>query len=74
METFLTTDPIEARACRRAQYAGWVAAFSFGRVAVTGIVHSVKEHALSSPKFWTIRIQVKAMPVAKANRRSYAAR
>jgi hypothetical protein len=49
VQTFQTTDLIEARACRRAQFSGWIKTFNVGGASISGLVHSVKEDILSNP-------------------------
>jgi hypothetical protein len=59
VQTFQTTDLIEARACRRAQFSGWIKTLNVGGASITGFVHSVKEDILSNPAQWTIQIIAK---------------
>jgi hypothetical protein len=59
VQTFQTTYLIEARACRRAQFAGWIKTLNVGGASITGLVHSVKEDTLSNPAQWTIQIIAK---------------
>jgi hypothetical protein len=59
VQTFQTTDLIEARACRRAQFSGWIKTLNVGGASITGLVHSVKEDILSNPAQWTIQIIAK---------------
>jgi hypothetical protein len=59
VQTFQTTNLIEARACRRAQFSGWIKTLNVGGASVTGLVHSVKEDSLCNPALWTIRIIAK---------------
>jgi len=56
VQTFQTTNLIEARACRRAQFSGWIKTLNVGGASVTGLVHSVKEDGLCNPALWTIQI------------------
>ncbi len=56
MQRFETTQFIEARRCRYAQFGGRQARVTLGGVTVTGIVHSVMEDASSKPKKWIIKI------------------
>jgi len=59
VQTFQTTNLIEARACRRAQFSGWIKTLNVGGASVTGLVHSVKEDGLCNPALWTIQIIAK---------------
>ena len=56
MQTFETTQPTEARRCRAAQFRGIPTRMSLSGVSVTGLVHSIREDALSEPKKWIIKI------------------
>jgi hypothetical protein len=56
MQTFETTQSIEARRCRYAQFGGRQASVTLSGVTVTGVVHSVMEDASSEPKRWIIKI------------------
>lgn len=59
MQTFETTQFIEARRCRYAQFGGRRASVTVCGVPITGIVHSVMEDASSKPKKWIIKIASK---------------
>ena len=74
MQAYSTSNPAEARAGRRAQFAGRVTTLAIGGVPVTGFVHSVQENDLSSPSEWMIKVHVKELITHKPNRRSYKAR
>lgn len=74
MKTYLTNNPVEARAGRRAQFAGRITTFAIGGVSVTGLVHSVQEIAPSSPSEWMIKVSLRELITYKPHRRSYAAR
>jgi hypothetical protein len=67
VQVFQTNDVIEARTCRRAQFAGVVKEVVLGGISITGLVHSVKEETIV-PKQWTITIVPKALPVFKSRR------
>ena len=67
MQIFQTNDVIEARTCRRAQFAGVIKEVMLGGIAITGLVHSVKEETFV-PKRWTVTIIPKAIPVFKSKR------
>ena len=69
VQTFQTTDLIEARACRRAQFSGWIKTLNVGGASVTGLVHSVKEDGLSNPALWTIQIIAKEQRTFKRQQR-----
>ena len=69
MQTFQTTDLIEARRCRRAQYGGMVSTVQLNGAAVTGLVHSVVEDPEIAPVQWTIQIVPKELPEFKLRRR-----
>lgn len=53
-QTFETTQDIEARRCRAAQFKGMLTRMSLSGVSVTGFVHSIREE--SEPKKWIINI------------------
>ena len=67
MQIFQTDDVIEARTCRRAQFAGVIKEVMLGGISITGLVHSVKEETFV-PKRWTVAIIPKAIPVFKSKR------
>jgi hypothetical protein len=56
MQSFEITDPIEARRSRFAQFKGQKATVTLNGLAVTGMVHSVKEHQSSNPTRWTVTV------------------
>jgi hypothetical protein len=74
VQTFQTTDLIEARACRRAQFSGWIKTLNVGGASITGLVHSVKEDSLCNPALWTIQIIAKEQLTFEHQRRYTAAR
>jgi hypothetical protein len=51
-----TTDEIEARRARRAQYSGQISTLQLGGQTVVGLVRSVMRDAGSSPSIWTIKV------------------
>jgi hypothetical protein len=51
-----TSDPIEARRSRYAQYRGQVATLTFGLATVRGTVRSVREDSSSVPVRWLVTI------------------
>jgi hypothetical protein len=67
VQIFQTNDVIEARTCRRAQFAGVVRQVMLGGISITGLVHSVKEESFV-PRQWTVTIIPKAIPVFKSKR------
>jgi hypothetical protein len=67
VQIFQTNDVIEARTCRRAQFAGVIKEVMLGGISITGLVHSVKEETFV-PKRWTVMIIPKAIPVFKSKR------
>jgi hypothetical protein len=56
MQTIETTDPIEARRARIAQYRGGQAQFTLMGTTINGIVRSVMEVRSSTPKRWIITV------------------
>jgi hypothetical protein len=58
MQTFETTDALDARRCRYAQYAGHVKTVRVCGSTITGIVHSVMEDPTREPTKWIIKIAV----------------
>jgi hypothetical protein len=56
MQTFETTDPKLAQRSRFAQYRGFKTTLTVDGSPVTGIVHSVKEVASSSPVRWIVTV------------------
>jgi hypothetical protein len=56
MQTFETTDQNLARRCRFAQYRWLKTTVTVNGSPVTGIVHSVKEVASSSPARWIVTV------------------
>jgi hypothetical protein len=73
VQTFQTTDLIEARACRRAQFSGWIKTLNVGGASVTGLVHSVKEDSFCNPALWTIQIIAKEQRTFKRQQRHTSA-
>jgi hypothetical protein len=67
VQIFQTNDVIEARTCRRAQFAGVIKEVMLGGISITGLVHSVKEETFV-PRRWTVTIIPKAIPFFKSNR------
>jgi hypothetical protein len=67
VQIFQTNDVIEARTCRRAQFAGVVKEVTLGGISITGLVHSVREETLI-PRQWTVAIIPKPVPVFKSRR------
>jgi hypothetical protein len=59
MQTIETTNPIEARRARYAQYRGQRATLTLMGSAVTGMVCSVNEDRSSTLKRWTITLVAK---------------
>jgi hypothetical protein len=56
MQTIETTDPIEARRARFAQYRGQKTTLTLMGSTVTGLVRSVSEDKSSTPKRWIITV------------------
>jgi hypothetical protein len=56
MQTIETTDPIEARRARYAQYRGQKATLTLMGSTITGVVRSVNEDASGTLKRWTITV------------------
>ncbi len=69
VQTFHTSDFVEARGCRRAQFTGRISTVQVSGTAVTGLVHSVEEDPFMSPAQWTIKIVPKDLPRFKPLRR-----
>jgi hypothetical protein len=67
VQIFQTNDVIEARMCRRAQFAGVAKEVMLGGISITGLVHSVKEDSFV-PGQWTVTIIPKTIPVFKSKR------
>jgi hypothetical protein len=59
MHTIETTDPIEARRARYAQYRGREATLTLMGATVTGMVRSVNETGSGSLKRWTVTVFAK---------------
>jgi hypothetical protein len=59
MQTIETTNPIEARRARYAQYRGQKATLALMGSTVTGVVCSVKEDRSGTLKRWTITVVAK---------------
>jgi hypothetical protein len=58
MQTFETTDALDARRCRYAQYAGLPKTLALCGSTVTGIVRSVMQDTSCTPPKWIIKIAV----------------
>jgi hypothetical protein len=56
MQTIETTNPIEARRARYAQYRGQKATLKLMGSTVTGVVRSVNESGSGTLKRWTITV------------------
>jgi hypothetical protein len=56
MQTIETTDPIEARRARYAQYRGQKATLMLMGSSITGVVRSVNEDGSGSPKRWIVTV------------------
>lgn len=56
MQQIETTDPVEARRARRAQYRGQQARLTLSGSALTGYVRSVMEDRSSSPTRWIVTL------------------
>jgi hypothetical protein len=56
MQTIETTNPIEARRCRYAQYRGEKVRLILNGSPVTGMVRSVMEVKWSNPTRWIVRV------------------
>ena len=56
MQQIQTSDPVEARRSRYAQYRGQIATLTFGIETVRGRVQSVKEDDSSTPVRWLVTI------------------
>jgi hypothetical protein len=59
MQTIETTNPIEARRARYAQYRGQKATLILMGSTVTGLVRSVNEQGSGTLKRWTITVVAK---------------
>jgi hypothetical protein len=59
MHTIETTDPIEARRARYAQYRGQKATLMLQGATVTGMVPSVNEQGAGSLKRWIVTVFAK---------------
>jgi hypothetical protein len=68
MQTIKTTNPIEARRARYAQYRGQKATLTLMGTTVTGMVRSVNEDRSGALKRWTVTVVAKE---GIARRRSY---
>ena len=69
LQTFQTSDLVEARRCRRAQFAGRISTVQVSGTSVTGLVHSVLEEPFTAPAQSTIKIVPKDLPKFKPLRR-----
>jgi hypothetical protein len=59
LQTIETTNAIEARRARYAQYTGREATLTLMGSTVTGMVRSVNEHGSGTLKRWTIMVVAK---------------
>ena len=59
MQTIETTNPIEARRARYAQYRGQKATLTLMGAAVTGFVRSVSENGSGTLKRWIVTVVAK---------------
>lgn len=59
MQAIETTDAVEARRARIAQYRGGNAQFTLRGMTINGIVRSVMEVRSSTPKRWIITVIAK---------------
>ena len=59
MQTIETTNPIEARRARYAQYRGQKATLTLMGSIVTGMVRSVNEHGSGPLKRWIVTVVAK---------------
>jgi hypothetical protein len=59
MHTIETTDPIEARRARYAQYRGQQATLTLMGLTVTGMVRSVNELGTGKLKRWIVTMSAK---------------
>jgi hypothetical protein len=58
MQTLETTEVLEARRCRYAQYGGQAKTVTVGGSTIRGVVRSVMEVAACTPKKWIVKIAV----------------
>jgi hypothetical protein len=56
MQTFETTDALDARRCRYAQFSGLPKTVTVCGSTITGMVRSVMEDASCTPTKWIIKI------------------
>ncbi|HEY0912804.1 MAG TPA: hypothetical protein VGD75_21490 [Bradyrhizobium sp.] len=56
MQTIETSEPIEARRCRYAQFRGIPATLQLGGITVRGLVRSVMELKTSPTPRWAVTI------------------
>jgi hypothetical protein len=56
MQTIETTDPVEARRARFAQYRGQRTTLQLRGSSITGTVRSVAEDGSSTPKRWIVTV------------------
>jgi hypothetical protein len=59
MQTIETTNPIEARRARYAQYSGQKATLTLMGSTVTGLVRSVNEESSGTLKRWIVTVVAK---------------
>ena len=74
MQLFQTSDPIEARTCRRAQFSGFAKELAVNGVAISGLVHSVKEDDSLVPTLWTVTIIPQVILACKPRRSGSASK
>jgi hypothetical protein len=67
MQSIETTDRIEARRARIAQYRGGIVRFSMMGMTINGIVQSVMEVKPSKPKRWIVTVIAKQKAAARAS-------
>jgi hypothetical protein len=65
MQTIETTNPIEARRARYAQYKGQKATLTLMGSIVTGMVRSVSEHGSGTFKRWIVTVVANNYGIAR---------
>ena len=68
MQHYQTIDPLEARTCRRAQFAGIAKQLTLNGTAITGLVHAVREDVSLVPTRWTVTIIPQEIPAFRPTR------
>ena len=68
MQLFQTSDPIEARACRHAQFSGYAKELMLNGVAISGLVYSVTKDNALGPTLWSVRVIPQAIHAHKPRR------